>query len=80
MRGSQTHFWHSLIQCSPGFRGGLTSVQFLSTEVVRDVAVFGETEENPCSVDEVACVEVKGVVEGHGPWYGSISHSLLQSA
>lgn len=45
-----------------------------------DVAVVCETEENPCSVDEVACVEVKGVVEGHGPWYGSISHSLLQSA
>lgn len=55
------------------FRGGLTSVQFISTEVVRDVAGVGETEENTRSVDEAACVvvsevtEVKGVVEGHGP-------------
>lgn len=67
------------------FRGGLTSVQFLSVAVVRDVAVVGETEENMCSVDEEACVvvfedsEVKGVVGGHGPWNGAISHSLLQS-
>lgn len=59
------------------FRGGLPSVQFLSA--VMNVAVVGETEENPCSVDEVACVEVKRVV-GHGPWYASVSHSLLQSA
>lgn len=57
------------------FRGGLTSVQFLSSKVVRDVAV-----------DEEACVvvsedtEVKGVVVGHGPRNGAISHSLLQSA
>jgi len=64
------------------FRGGLTSVQFLSTEVVRDVAVVDETEADTCSVDVVASqlTEVKGVVEGHGPWNGSISHSLLQSA
>jgi len=55
------------------FRGGLTSVQFLSSKVVRDVAVVDEIEEDICSVDEEACVvvsedaEVKGVVEGHGP-------------
>lgn len=73
LRGSQTQSWHSLIQFSPGFRGGLTSVQILPTEVVRDVAVVGDIEENTCSVDEAACVviseatEVKGVVEGHGP-------------
>lgn len=48
--------------------------------------MVGEREENTLSVDEAACVvvsevtEVKGVVEGHGPWNGSISHSLLQSA
>lgn len=73
MSGSQTQSWHSLVHFSPGFRGGLTSVQFLSAAVVRDVAVVGETEENTCSVDEEACVvvsedsEVKGVVGGHGP-------------
>lgn len=72
MSESQTHSWHSLVHFSPGFRGGLTSVQFLSSVVVRDVAV-GEAEENVCSVDEEACVVVsvdtvvKGVVVGHGP-------------
>lgn len=71
--GSQTHSWHGLVHFSPGFRGGLTSVQFLSSKVVRDVAVVDEIEEDICSVDEEACVvvsedaEVKGVVEGHGP-------------
>lgn len=58
------------------FRAGLTSVQFLSTEVVRVVAVVGEAA---CDVVEEA-TEGTGVVRGHGPWKGSISHSLLQSA
>lgn len=48
-------------------------MHFISTEVVRDIAVVGETGVNTCSVDEVDCAvvsEVKGVVEGHGPWNG----------
>lgn len=62
MRESQIHFWHSLVHSSPGFREGLTSVQFLSTEVVRVVAVVGEA----CGVVEEV-TEGTGVVKGHGP-------------